>query len=137
MKLAWFSPLSQKSAIARFSTTVLDQLSKIADVDVICFDEGEIRETQAPVKRFSGADAIADADIGVYDAAIYNLGNHLPFHREIYLSSRRWPGICILHDLVMHHFFAAYYREYLRDPGGLQLLLDRTYGSGERSSRGN
>jgi glycosyltransferase involved in cell wall biosynthesis len=63
-----------------------------------------------------------------YDLVIYNFGNYLQYHREIFHVSRRWPGVCILHDIVMHHFFAAYYLEDLRSPAAYSLLMERLYG---------
>ena len=57
-----------------------------------------------------------------YDAVIYNLGNHLRFHRAEYEVSARVPGIVVLHDRTLHHFFAGYYITYLRRP---ELYLER------------
>src|SRR5215471_5967126 len=129
MKIAWFTPLSRKSAIARASVGIVGELAKLADVHLCHFETGDVRECQAPVKRFASAAAVDDRTIDGYDLAIYNFGNHLPFHRDIFLLSRRWPGICILHDIVMHHFFAAYYLEDLRSPAAYSLLMERLYGA--------
>src|SRR5271166_4499299 len=115
MKIAWLTPLSKKSAIARASVAIVEELAKIADVHLLHFENGEARETSVPVKRFASAAAVDERTLDRYDVAIYNFGNYLPFHREIFLLSRRHPGICILHDLVMHHFFAAYYFEDLKN----------------------
>jgi glycosyltransferase involved in cell wall biosynthesis len=130
MKIAWFTPFSKKSAIARFSQGVVAELARVAEVDLCHFDSSEIREAIGSVRRFPSASAIDDQTLSRYDLVIYNLGNYLPYHREIYLTSRRWPGICILHDFVMHHFFAAYYLEHLRNPGAYSLLMERLYGEG-------
>lgn len=128
MKIAWFTPLSKKSAIARASVGIVAELAKLAEVHLCHFESGEVRETQVPVKRFASASAVDDRIVENYDLAIYNFGNYLPFHRDIFLVSRRWPGICILHDIVMHHFFAAYYLEDLRSPAAYSLLMERLYG---------
>lgn len=130
MKIAWFTPFSNKSAIARFSQLVVAELAKIAEVDLCHFDSSEIREAVGSVRRFPSASAIDGQIVSRYDLIVYNLGNYLPYHRDIYLTSRRWPGICILHDFVMHHFFAGYYLEYLRNPGAYSLLMERLYGQG-------
>jgi glycosyltransferase involved in cell wall biosynthesis len=129
MRIAWFTPLSQLSAIGRFSVAVTASLSKMMDVDLCYFDAGEVRDATVSAKRFQSAASVSLSTLSAYDIVIYNFGNYLPFHREIYLLSQRWPGVCILHDFVMHHFFAAYYFEYLRDPGAYRLMLERTYGS--------
>src|SRR5437016_4786067 len=129
MKIAWFTPLSTKSAIARVSVSVAAELAKLAEVHLFHFESGDVRETSVPVKRFASAGVVDDRTLDRYDLAIYNFGNYLPFHREIFLLSRRHPGICILHDFVMHHFFAAYYFEDLRNPAAYSMLMERLYGA--------
>jgi glycosyltransferase involved in cell wall biosynthesis len=128
MRIAWFTPLSQKSAIARFSAAATASLSKMADLDLCYFDAEDIREPTVPTRHFQSAASVPTETLNTYDVVVYNFGNYLPFHREIYLLSRRWPGVCILHDLVMHHFFAAYCFDYLRDAAAYQLLLENSYG---------
>jgi glycosyltransferase involved in cell wall biosynthesis len=128
MKIAWFTPMSQKSAIARFSVAVAASLAKLADIEIGYFDDDDIRETGVPARRFQSSKSVTPEVLRSYDAVIYNFGNYLPFHREIYLLSRKWPGVCILHDFVMHHFFAGYHLDYLRTPASYELLMETTYG---------
>jgi len=128
MRIAWFTPLSRKSAIARASVAIAAELAQLADVHICHFEPGEVRDAAVPVKRFASAAALDDRTLENYDLAVYNFGNYLPFHREIFLLSRHWPGICILHDIVMHHFFAAYYLEDLHSPAAYSLLMERLYG---------
>jgi glycosyltransferase involved in cell wall biosynthesis len=128
VKLAWFTPLSQRSAIGRFSVAVASSLTKMADIDLCHFDDDAVRETSVSTRRFSSAALVTPEILRSYDLVIYNFGNYLPFHREIYLLSRRWPGVCVLHDFVMHHFFAGYHLEYLRDPNSYRVLMESLYG---------
>ncbi|HEX4232626.1 MAG TPA: glycosyltransferase family 4 protein [Bryobacteraceae bacterium] len=136
MKVAWFTPLSIGSAIGRASACIAAELATVAEVEVCYFDSGEVRQIKAPGKRFSSADSVTGRALSRYDFVFYNLGNNLPYHREIYLLSRRHPGICILHDVVMHHFFAAYYLEELRDAPALAGLMERHYGEKGRQASG-
>jgi len=129
MRIAWFTPMSQESAIGRFSVAVATSLAKLADVEICYFDADRIRETVVPTRRFQSSKSVTAATLSSYDVVIYNFGNYLPFHREIFLLSRQSPGVCILHDFVMHHFFAAYHLDYLGDPTSYQLLMETTYGS--------
>src|SRR5271165_437192 len=135
MRIAWFTPMSQKSAIARFSVGVAASLAKLASVEICYFDADQIRETAVPARRFQTSKSVTVETLSSYDVVVYNFGNYLPFHREIYLLSKRWPGVCILHDFVMHHFFAAYYLDYLHDPARYGLLLENTYGAAPASGR--
>lgn len=42
------------------------------------------------------------------DAVFYNFGNHAGFHRPILQAALAVPGVAVLHDLNMQHFFARY-----------------------------
>src|SRR4051794_22182019 len=114
MKLAWLTPLLEKSAIARLSVPVTAALAKDGEVDLWYADTGPVRQTAVRTVFFEDGATVKAASLAKYDAIVYNFGNHLPFHRDLYLVSQRVPGICILHDCVMHHFFAEYYLEELR-----------------------
>lgn len=56
------------------------------------------------------------------DIALYHLGNN-QLHREIYLRALARPGVVVLHDAVLHHFFlgaldcAAYVEEFVYNYG--------------------
>jgi glycosyltransferase involved in cell wall biosynthesis len=128
MKLAWFTPFSRNSAIARVSRAVTTELAKVADLDLCYFDTDKTWDSSVSLKRYSSSEAVSDRDLERYDLVIYNFGNYLPYHGEIYSLSRRRPGICILHDFVMHHFFAAYFREHDRSLDTHALLMERAYG---------
>src|ERR1039457_2274863 len=45
-----------------------------------------------------------EPDAATADVHLYHLGNnHL--HREIYARALRQPGVVVIHDAVLHHFF--------------------------------
>ena len=50
------------------------------------------------------------------DVALYHLGNN-PLHREIYRRALEKPGVVVLHDAVLHHFFLGSLdeREYVEE----------------------
>jgi glycosyltransferase involved in cell wall biosynthesis len=56
------------------------------------------------------------------DVALYHLGNN-QLHREIYRRALAQPGVVVLHDAVLHHFFlgsldrAAYVEEFIFNYG--------------------
>lgn len=122
------TPFSETSAIGRFSQGVVAELAKYADVVLWHPEGGEIRKTAVKKVRLSKTAAVEAPDLSTYDLVVYNLGNHLPFHREIVQLAKAFPGICIMHDFVMHHFFAGYYLEELKDPAAYLSAIHRLYG---------
>ena len=136
MRIGWFTPFSTRSAIARFSRAVTAELSQLAQVELCHFDRGPVLKTDVPVVKFRSAEAVSADALKRYDIAVYNFGNCLPYHSEIYRLSQRCPGICILHDFVMHHFFAAYYLEHVHDPGAYALLMEKLYGEDGKARQG-
>jgi len=117
VKLAWFTPFPpEKSAIAEYSWTIVEELQKsyLADLWISVTDDADTRYIEDQYGRKCNIIFIEQADkilqrLEQYDAVIYNMGNNMPFHRAIFDVSQRHPGIVILHDYVLHHFFAAYY----------------------------
>ena len=81
--------------VADYSAALLDALRKHGEVEV-------------------GA---SDADI-----ALYHVGNNM-LHREIYRRAIQHPGVVVLHDAVLNHFFlgsldeAAYIEEFVFNYG--------------------
>jgi glycosyltransferase involved in cell wall biosynthesis len=62
------------------------------DVPVVCYDPASLDWT-----RLNRA-----------DANIYNIGNNATYHRAIFDIARQAPGIVVLHDTRLQHFFARY-----------------------------
>ena len=132
MKVAWFSPFSRESAIGQYSAIIVERLTQVAEI-VLCAPDISSRE-EAWLPDFplvllpSASDRDVDRILHNSDIVIYNLGDHLGFHGDIYECSRRAPGLVILHDLVMHHFFAGYYWERKRQR--LEYVRELTFAHG-------
>ncbi|HTR36992.1 MAG TPA: hypothetical protein VMH80_13890 [Bryobacteraceae bacterium] len=78
MKVGFYSPLPPaRTGVADYSAALLGALRPVGEVEV-----------NAP-----------DADI-----ALYHLGNNR-LHREIYQRALDRPGVVVLHDAVLHHFY--------------------------------
>jgi len=119
MKIAWFTPFTIKSAIGKYSQIITEELAKFCEVDLWVSDAADLQATSLRVVPFSGEGNYLDA-LAAYDYVVYNLGNYLDYHKHIYNVSRQHPGIVILHDFVMNHFFVGYYygkneAQYIRD----------------------
>jgi len=122
MKIAWFTPFSVRSAIGEFSRHVTRTLVEHADVEIWTPDAPPLLATDLKVVPF-----VPEApDLAVLehrDAVIYNMGDHLPFHRDIHRVSKRHPGIVILHDRVLHHLFASLWLQ--GDEPGRDIYVER------------
>ncbi len=108
MRLAFFSPLPPaRSGIARYSAALLPHLSRLATVDV--FVEG----AEPPeVETATGWPARPAADFSGpwngrgYDICLYQMGNSVRYHSDIYRTLLRYPGVVVLHDLNLHSLIA-------------------------------
>jgi glycosyltransferase involved in cell wall biosynthesis len=67
----------EKSGIADYSAALLPEMRKLGDVQL------------APSR---------------YDAGLYQLGNN-QLHRDIYAKAITHPGVAVIHDAVLQHFF--------------------------------
>lgn len=84
MTIGFFSPLPPaRSGVADYSAGLLRALAPLGSVKVNA----------------------RDADI-----LLYHLGNNA-LHREIYHEAMARPGVIVLHDAVLHHFFLGYGNE--------------------------
>jgi len=61
------------------------------------------------------------------DVNLYHLGNNLA-HRGIYRRALQEPGVAVLHDAVLHHFFLS-----LGDPAGYTEEFVHNYGEWNRA----
>jgi glycosyltransferase involved in cell wall biosynthesis len=83
LKVGFFSPLPPaRTGVADYSAELLRALNGLGQVDVN-----------------------SSADV-----SLYHLGNN-PLHREIYRRALERPGVIVLHDAVLHHFFLGSLKE--------------------------
>lgn len=140
MKIAWLTPFSRRSAIGQCSAIIVKELRAQAEVAVFAPDLSSRHAAWLPdgdlrfIWSLSGEELLREID--GFDMAIYNLGDYLYFHREIYEAALARPGITVLHDLVMHHFFTGYYLQHRTDPDGYVREVAFSHGEeGERFAR--
>ena len=135
MKIAWFTPFARASAIGRFSRIVAEELARSGnDVDIWHPEAKELHRTGLRTVAFSARVQFSPGILAAYDLAVYNMGDHLPHHRDIWLASQATPGITILHDFVMHHFFAGYYVMERNSPEEYRAAMVRLYGEAGRDA---
>ncbi len=98
MRLAHISPLPpERTGIADYCAQLLPALARRAAV------EAYTAGPEGPPYALALADFPARR--GEYDAALYHMGNHPDYHREIYAMLCRYPGVVVLHDANLHAFF--------------------------------
>jgi glycosyltransferase involved in cell wall biosynthesis len=109
MRIAWFTPFHRQSAIGCFSQIVTNKLANKHVVDLWITPQQDTLETRLNTIIYDKRIEIRKKELENYDLCIYNLGDHLYNHLTIYEASKIVPGVVILHDYVMLHFFAGYY----------------------------
>jgi glycosyltransferase involved in cell wall biosynthesis len=112
MRFAWFTPFSNKSAIGAVSKQVCEKMASGChiNIDIWANDRDDLIKTDLPVKMFDAS----DIDIRLlerYDYVVYNMGNYVLFHKDIYEVLRRFPGIVVLHDQTMIGFWTDVFKE--------------------------
>ena len=130
MKLNWFSPLPPANTeIANHTLRTLPALCSLADVTL--WTEQKAWDQQlgkfAEIRSFKPGRLPWD-DLNRADISIYNLGNNPLFHVAAWQTSRQHPGVVVLHDFRMHHFFDAIYRVKRRDREAYLGVMERYYG---------
>ena len=127
LNIAYLSPFPPKpTGIALYSHELVAELRKIMCVH--CLDHsnesaGDLTETFGDFERTGHL-----RDLVSYDAVIYHLGNNPHFHLDIFRILRQWPGIVVLHDVVLYYLFAGLGRS-----GLLKYLLVCEGSSGVKS----
>jgi glycosyltransferase involved in cell wall biosynthesis len=88
MKVAYYSPLPpDRSGVADYSALLVPELAKRVDLHV------QKRGRRRPPR---GA-----------DVCLYHVGNNPDVHGWIVEALRRWPGVVVLHEFVLHHLVAG------------------------------
>jgi len=109
VKLNLFSPLPPlRSDIARLTVHMAPHLARAAEV-VIWSSEREWKfepPSGANVRHYD-LQRPPWREINQADATFYQMGNDPRYHHAIWHVSQQHPGIVILHDLMMQHFFSG------------------------------
>ncbi len=128
MRLAYFSPLPpQRTGVADYSRELLPELVRRAEVDLWVDAQADKKALpECRIFNYANNPGLHTALRG-YDAAIYHMGNSAA-HRNIYQALMAVPGIVVMHDFVLHHFFASYYLESRSSPASYVEEMAYNYG---------
>jgi glycosyltransferase involved in cell wall biosynthesis len=120
MRVASFSPLPPaRSGIADYSFELVEAMAEMATVDAWVTSSEQLPPAIDGVRYVQYDSRSPDLSrLAGYDGVIYHMGNDARFHAGIYEMFRRWPGIVVLHDYVLHHFIHYYTVTMRGDPDG-------------------
>jgi glycosyltransferase involved in cell wall biosynthesis len=105
MRIAWLTPFTAGSAIGEFSQHITAELAHFAEVEIWTSDDAPLRATELPLVGYR-PDSQHLSDLKGRDIAVYNLGNYVGYHGDIYHVSCKHPGVVILHDRSLQHLFS-------------------------------
>lgn len=132
MRIAWFTPFSPRSAIGHYSAAILAELATGHRVTVFspAGSGADLpRSTAHPLVPLPDLPTPALlAALSEFDAVVYNMGNYPPYHLHIYETAVRFPGVVVLHDLVMRDFFLDYAMRVTGQPDLFPALLGYAHG---------
>ena len=121
MKIAWFTPYQQGSAIAKFSSLVVPALAARGhSITLFSADKQpliEHRRLPAGIELlhwslFETAPEVADA----YDLIVYNVGDHREYHFGVLKLIDRYTGVCIFHDFYLVDLFLGWCETEIERP---------------------
>jgi glycosyltransferase involved in cell wall biosynthesis len=131
MKLNWFSPLPPAATdIAHYTARVLPALSAVSEITLWTTKQQwpKSLESFAEVRRY-GLDRPPWTELNRADMTFYNIGNNPKFHWPIWHVSRVHPGVVVLHDFHLHHFFDWIYRCHYQDLDIYLETIETYYGA--------
>lgn len=133
MKLHWFSPLPPaRTGIAAYTAELLPFLAQQADV-VLWTDQetwDADLEKHAEVRRYSSS-SIDGPTPPPDEQVVYQIGNSAAFHASIWRMAQKRPGLIVLHDLHLMHFFCGLLLDQ-QDTAGFVQLMSKHYGASGR-----
>lgn len=128
MKVAWFTPLSRKTGIAKYSVAALEALSEFFDIDVWTEKKSDDYSLEGDIPVYEiNIDSSFFNKLEAYDFIVYNMGNNIDFHEKIYEVYKKKKGVVIIHDKVMHCFFAALYLDRYKNEYLYKAVMKNFY----------
>jgi glycosyltransferase involved in cell wall biosynthesis len=109
VKLNLFSPLPPtRSDIARLTVHMAPHLARAAELVIWSSErEWKFEPASGVTVRHYDLQRPPWREINQADATFCQMGNDPRYHDAIWHMSRQHPGIVILHDLMMQHFFSG------------------------------
>ncbi len=97
-----------KSGISDYSEVLIYGLNKYFDITLL-IDNYKLQNKKL-YNDFNVVTYSHEMDLTHYDFRIYNIGNNPEFHAYIYETALKYPGMIILHDLILFYLIIGYYQ---------------------------
>src|SRR5215475_11326511 len=110
-----------KTGIATYSSYLVPALAKHCQVTVFAGTGCDWNSPDVSVCDVN-ADPYLIKSLPDYDHIVYHIGNNPHFHLDIYKALLRFPGVVVLHDLVLYFLVAG------QGKGGLIKEFCENYG---------
>jgi len=111
MKIAWFVPMDRSNAMGGYFRRVCEELIRRGhEVDIFSPVGEQYYDTAVNVILFRES-TFDTAQLEQYDHVVYNMGNNVKWHYDIWEVMKRFPGKVILHDRIMVDFFYMLYHD--------------------------
>ncbi len=123
MRILWATPFNVKSAIARYSRLVTDEIAARGHtVELLRLEDKatstlDILDSELTVHA---ADTLKPARLRGYDVCVVNFGDYLSFHAGALALASSVPAVAVLHDANMENFLLEAFQAY----PGLAALLE-------------
>src|SRR4051794_40728047 len=127
MRIAWFTPFEESSAIGQVSSELLPELARRHEVDLWLSPTSSPLEASVPIRLYRKFNESVRSRLQGYDAIFYNMGDCYEYHEPIFEIACRVPGIVILHDFVLHHFFYGHCFSQLGNPAAYVAWMGLLY----------
>jgi glycosyltransferase involved in cell wall biosynthesis len=101
-----------RTGVAHFSEQLLPVLAEHCEITL--FADALPPSPTSPVTQRFPVERITAlvADPRRFDAILYQMGNHYLCHKGVFEALWKIPGVTLLHDCVLNHFFAKYALEH-------------------------
>src|SRR5262249_19969112 len=95
-----------KTGIATYSSYLVPALANLCEVTVFAPGDCAWSAPDVTVSNFQD-DPHVIKSLPDYDQIVYHIGNNPHFHLDIYKVLLRFPGVVVLHDLVVYFLVAG------------------------------
>lgn len=134
MRIAWLSPLSKFSDISHHSLSILKAAAPVVESDpalsIDLYVEPSTHYYRSPFQTTVLRDW-HDPEYFArnYDVTIFNIGNNVTNHQHINRLCLGHPGVVVVHDIMMQHYWANIIFEQNNNPCLYTGLLLEHYGA--------